>query len=160
MEHLEKSKAALLQAFVRVRRNVDLTEKMPRKGKAKEIRNNVRDKTGKPLLVQTAFELRDSQVIWEETSEQPAALESSIVLPSPMAIPASGPREGPNFTVTNAWHKLALEYIASIAILDTASSPSLNDVDSLTIDSYEYIVNEQSDNRRKIPSRRNCASAR
>jgi hypothetical protein len=33
LEHLEKSNAALLQAFVRIRRNVDSTEKMPRKEK-------------------------------------------------------------------------------------------------------------------------------
>jgi hypothetical protein len=80
------------------------------------------------LLLQAAFEIRDSPVIWEEPSEQPVALESSIVIPLPMAILASGPREVPDFTVTNAWHKLAIEYIASIEILDTASAPSLNDV--------------------------------
>jgi hypothetical protein len=48
LEHLEKSNAALLQAFVRVRRNVDSTEKMPRKGKAKEVLDKVRDKTASP----------------------------------------------------------------------------------------------------------------
>ena len=81
------------------------------------------------MLLQAAFEIRDYPVIWEEPSEQPVALESSIVIPSPMVILASGPREVPDFTVTNAWHKLAIEYyIASIEILDTASAPSLNDV--------------------------------
>ena len=34
-----------------------------------------------------------------------------------MVILASGPREVPDFTVTNAWHKLAIEYIASIETL-------------------------------------------
>ena len=133
LEHLEKSKATLLQAFVRVHRNVDSTETMARKGKAKEVRDKVRDKTGKPLLLQTVFELRDSPVVWEEPSaEQQVVPESSIVIPSPMVIPASGARVVPDFTVTDAWHKLAIEYIASIEILDTASAPSVNDVNLRT----------------------------
>jgi hypothetical protein len=133
LEHLEKSKATLLQAFVRVRRNVDSTETMARKGKAKEVRDKVRDKTGKPLLLQTAFELRDSPVVWEEPSaEQQVVPESSIVIPSPMVIPASGARVVPDFTVTDAWHKLAIQYIASIEILGTASAPSVNDVNLRT----------------------------
>jgi hypothetical protein len=50
LKHLEKINSALLQAFVRIRRNVDSTEKMSRKGKgkAKEVLDKVRDKTASP----------------------------------------------------------------------------------------------------------------
>ena len=43
LEHLEKSNASLLQAFVLVRRDVNSTEKLGRKGKSKEVRDGIQD---------------------------------------------------------------------------------------------------------------------
>ena len=76
---------------------------------------------GIPLLLETAFNVREYPVVWEEPTDPPAVTtvqERSTFLPAPLVLEVSGTRMLPDFIVSADWYKLAVRCIASIEILD------------------------------------------